>query len=48
MKYCSLTDKGLVRERNEDNYSIIKNENGDILFFVCDGIGGNNAGDFCL
>ena len=45
MKYCSLTDKGLVRERNEDNFSAIENKNSDILFFVCDGIGGNNAGD---
>lgn len=45
MKYCSLTDKGLVRERNEDNYSVIENENADLLFFVCDGIGGNKAGD---
>ena len=45
MKYCSLTDKGLVRERNEDNFSTIENINSDILFFVCDGIGGNNAGD---
>ena len=45
MKYCSLTDKGLVRERNEDNFSTIENVNSDILFFVCDGIGGNNAGN---
>ena len=45
MKYCSLTDIGLVRERNEDNFSTIENKNSDILFFVCDGIGGNNAGD---
>ena len=45
MKYCSLTDKGLIRERNEDNFSVIENNNSDILFFVCDGIGGNNAGD---
>lgn len=45
MKYCSISDKGLIRERNEDNYSIIENENSDIMFFVCDGIGGNKAGD---
>ena len=38
MKYCSLTDIGLVRERNEDNFSTIENKNSDILFFVCDGI----------
>lgn len=45
MKYCCLSDKGLVRERNEDSYSVIENDNSDILLFVCDGIGGNNAGD---
>lgn len=45
MKYCSLTDKGLVRERNEDSYAIVENDNSDILYVVCDGIGGNNAGD---
>ena len=45
MKYCSATDKGLVRERNEDNYSILENDNSDVLFIVCDGIGGNKAGD---
>lgn len=45
MKYCSLTDKGLVRARNEDSFSACENDNSDVLFFVCDGIGGNNAGD---
>lgn len=45
MKYCSITDKGLIRERNEDSYSALENKNSDVLFFVCDGIGGNNAGD---
>lgn len=45
MKYCSLTDKGLVRVRNEDSYAIVENDNSDILYVVCDGIGGNNAGD---
>ena len=45
MKYCSLTDKGLVRERNEDSYAIVENDNSDIFYVVCDGIGGNNAGD---
>ena len=45
MKYCSATDKGLVRERNEDSYTILENDSSDVLFAVCDGIGGNNAGD---
>lgn len=45
MKYCSLTDKGLIRERNEDSYAVVENDNSDILYVVCDGIGGNKAGD---
>lgn len=45
MKYASLTDIGLHREKNQDSYCAIKNEYGDFLAIVCDGIGGGKAGD---
>ena len=45
MKYFCLSDIGLKREINQDSYCAIKNENGDLLALVCDGIGGGKAGD---
>lgn len=45
MKYASLTDTGLRREKNQDSYCSIKNKYGDFLALVCDGIGGGKAGD---
>lgn len=42
MKVIGLTDIGLVRKRNEDNYLIDTNRN---LFVVCDGMGGHLGGD---
>ena len=45
MKYSSLTDIGLHRKKNQDSYCSIKNEYGDFLAIVCDGIGGGKAGD---
>src|ERR1035437_3646632 len=43
-KYSSVTNIGLKRLDNEDSLGIYKIENG-ILAIVCDGLGGNNAGD---
>ena len=45
MEYFSLTDIGLVRDKNQDSYITIYNENRDFLVIVCDGIGGNKAGE---
>lgn len=45
MKYASLTDVGLRREKNQDSYCCIKNKYDDFLAIVCDGIGGGKAGD---
>jgi len=45
MKYFALTNKGFKRTRNEDAYSIGFNLNHDVLLYVCDGVGGSNAGD---
>jgi len=42
--YINLTDKGRVRERNEDSLSYFDTINGHV-FVVCDGMGGHNAGD---
>ncbi len=45
MKIAGRSDIGLVRANNQDNYLITKNNKGDILALVCDGIGGAKAGD---
>ena len=43
-KYFSVTNVGLKRLGNEDSLGIYEIENG-ILAIVCDGLGGNKAGD---
>src|ERR1035441_2686156 len=43
-KYSSVTNIGLKRLDNEDSLGIYEIENG-ILAIVCDGLGGNKAGD---
>ncbi len=45
MKYFGLSDKGLVRENNEDHYAIIRNHANDLLAIVCDGVGGSADGE---
>ena len=45
MKVFANSDIGIVRNVNEDDYCIFKNKNGDWLAVVCDGIGGNAAGE---
>lgn len=45
MKYYGITDKGLVRETNQDNYVTASNSVGDVFAVVCDGIGGGQGGD---
>ncbi len=41
-KVAGKTDKGLVREGNEDFFKINQDQN---LFIVCDGMGGHQAGE---
>ena len=45
MEIYGLTDIGLIRDMNQDSYLISKNDNGDVLLLVCDGIGGAKAGE---
>lgn len=45
MEYCYLTDKGKVRDHNEDSVTIVKNINDEMLLAVADGMGGHRAGE---
>ena len=45
MEYFCITDKGLVREKNQDSYIAISNTYSDFLVLVADGIGGGRAGE---
>lgn len=40
---CGLSHTGLVRQRNEDSYACLPEQN---LWVVADGMGGHDAGDF--
>ena len=45
MKSFYFTDAGKVRDHNEDSVIIVKNENGEYLMAVADGMGGHSAGE---
>lgn len=45
MEYFCISDIGLKRDKNQDSYCSLKNNNDDYLFLVCDGIGGGKAGE---
>lgn len=46
MKYAAISDKGIIREQNEDFWNIILDVNGNPrAFIVADGMGGHQAGD---
>lgn len=45
MEYSYLTDPGKVRNHNEDSVTIVKNETGEILLAVADGMGGHKGGE---
>lgn len=45
MEYSYLTDPGKVRDHNEDSVTIVKNESGEILLILADGMGGHRGGE---
>lgn len=45
MEFSYLTDPGQVRDHNEDSVTIVKNEKGEILMAVADGMGGHKGGE---
>jgi serine/threonine protein phosphatase PrpC len=46
MKYAAITDKGMVRKKNEDNYRIISDYMDKPSFFIiADGMGGHSSGE---
>lgn len=45
MEFSYLTDPGQVRNHNEDSVTIVKNETGEILMAVADGMGGHKGGE---
>ncbi|HZK28349.1 MAG TPA: Stp1/IreP family PP2C-type Ser/Thr phosphatase [Thermoclostridium sp.] len=46
MEYAAISDKGIIREKNEDCWNIILDTNGQPqAFIVADGMGGHQAGE---
>lgn len=45
-RFAYKTDIGKVRLSNEDQANAMINQHGNILLLVCDGMGGQNKGDF--
>lgn len=44
--FAFQTDIGRVRVSNEDQAAVLTNAYGEVLLIVCDGIGGQNKGDY--
>ena len=45
MSEALKTDKGTTRESNQDYVASSKNENGDAIYILCDGMGGYKGGE---
>ena len=45
MKAVFMTDRGKVRQHNEDNGGVFLNMSGQKIAIVADGMGGHRAGD---
>lgn len=45
MQYAAQTNKGLVRDRNEDNYVVLLEEDKPGIFIIADGLGGHRSGE---
>ena len=44
--FFALTDKGVVRDTNEDSVLTLVNAYGNVLLAVADGMGGHNKGEY--
>ncbi len=44
--YCAQTNIGKVRLTNEDRVAALINSQGNVLLIVCDGMGGQNKGEY--
>ena len=44
--YCCLTDKGRVRDTNEDSARAVTNAYGNVFLIVADGMGGHQKGEY--
>ena len=45
MQVWGVTDRGAVRQQNQDAFSVQKLEDGRVIALVCDGMGGARAGN---
>ncbi len=45
MQVWAITDRGAVRQQNQDSFSILQPADGKSLAMVCDGMGGAKAGN---
>jgi len=45
MRVGVKSDKGKIREINEDYLKVVRNESGEVAFVIADGMGGHNAGE---
>lgn len=45
MQYAAQTNKGLVRDRNEDNYVVLLEDDKPGIFIIADGLGGHRSGE---
>ena len=45
VEFAALSDKGMVREKNEDSFGIISDNKLPAVFIIADGMGGHNSGE---
>lgn len=46
MEFAARSDKGMIREKNEDSFNIVWGHHGvPVTFIIADGMGGHNSGE---